>query len=140
MPAPIQSVEFASVTATTIQFNIQGADEPDNLETQLYEVYYHEAGGDMNNAMQRVWPVNPNGQYVVSDLKPAHRYVFRFHARNALGISPQTRDFERTMPDIGPPRPPGMVPDASNNTGEANSYVLLWQEPDGKYKDFPVTE
>ncbi|GAU88526.1 hypothetical protein RvY_01211-2 [Ramazzottius varieornatus] len=130
VPAPIQSVEFASVTATTIQFRIQGADEPDNLETQQYEVYYHEAGGDMSNAMQRVWPVNPNGLYVVSDLKPAHRYVFRFHATNALGISPATRDFERTMPDIGPPRPPGLVHDALNNTGDANSYVLLWQEPD----------
>ncbi|OQV13375.1 Fasciclin-2 [Hypsibius exemplaris] len=124
-PGPITLVEFAEITANSIRFNIDGPNEPNNLDLDSYEVYYHEAGDSMDTAIKRLWPIGT--PYTLENLKPRHSYFFRFYAKNAVGLSINSRDFERTMPDVGPPRPPGYIP-PTNESIDANRYRLQWTE------------
>lgn len=128
VPGPVISVEFPIITATTITFKIHTPDEPNNLELEAFEVYYIEIpGGSFSSAQSRSWPIGV--AYTLDGLEPGRRYAFRFHARNRLGVGAPSRDFELTMPDIGPPRPPGYLPAGNETVNEANRYRLQWEEP-----------
>jgi len=119
VPAALTDVDFEEVTATTITFDISRPSSDGGLPLIAYAVQYKEAGQswEADSRQEAVWPVGTS--YVLDKLRPQSVYVFRFSAKNDVGLGEWSAEQQMVTPKIDVPEPPIiLLPDTVVQPGE----------------------
>lgn len=138
-PQVIPQARPIIVTATSITFEIIAPPSEIGLPIRAYSVQYKEQiEPDWANALNRTW--SPDSKYAVEGLKPQTFYMFRFAARNQVGLGQWGAYVTQATPRRSVPEPPiilhSKVQNAENKEEEplvvspySDHFDLSWSVP-----------
>ncbi|XP_037069504.1 fasciclin-2-like [Pollicipes pollicipes] len=136
VPSMLTDVKFDEVTATTVTFEMNGPASDGGLPLVAYAVQYKVAGESWDAKEEQLWPVGSN--YVLDNLRPEQVFVFRFAAKNDVGLSEWSAEQQMIMPKRDVPEAPIiMLPDSTVRPEDdanlvvksvfSDSYTVQWQ-------------
>ncbi|XP_065563175.1 fasciclin-2-like [Artemia franciscana] len=109
VPQPPTQATFQTVTATTITFNIVGPQNIGGINLTYYAVQYRKKNEEwIDENPSKEWPIG--SPYILENLEPQTAYVFRFFAKNLVGLSTYGAQTQRTMPKRAAPEKPDILP------------------------------
>lgn len=125
IPAPIverQAIPII-ITATSMTFRIISPPSEKRLPIRAIVVQYHEQNQpDWTYAINRTFA--PESQYTVEGLRPQTFYVFRFAARNDVGLGEWGGYVTQSTPQRSKPEPPKIL-HAIENAGKKDEEPLV---------------
>ncbi|XP_063976388.1 fasciclin-2 isoform X2 [Diachasmimorpha longicaudata] len=130
-PGIVLESRMASLTATTISFNVVLPPTEPELPLQTISVQYKAVDQNWPDAKNRTWSIS--SPYVLENLKPETRYEFRFRVRNQVGESNWGANLVQITPQRTIPSAPKMKMLKENaNYDEslfAEQYEVQWIAP-----------
>ena len=139
VPGYVAQARPSIVTATAITFEIIPPATEEGLLVRAYSGQWKEVRNpDWTYAKNRTW--SPDSPYIVEGLKPDTRYVFRFAARNDVGLGPFGAIVEQGTPKRSEPEVPKVlhapIQEESEEDGDAivaspyaDHFELRWNIP-----------
>lgn len=124
IPGVIPQARAIVVTATSMTFEIIAPQTEIGLPNRAYSVQYKEhIEPDWANAIDRTW--SPGSKYAVEGLKPQTFYMFRFAARNQVGLGPWGAYVTQSTPRRSVPEPPKILHSTIQNWDNKNEDPLV---------------
>ncbi|XP_065557677.1 fasciclin-2-like [Artemia franciscana] len=128
VPQPPTQATFETVTATTITFNIVGPQNIGGINLTYYAVQYRKKNEEwIDENPSKEWPIE--SPYILENLEPQTAYVFRFFAKNLVGLSTYGAQTQRTMPKRAAPEKPDILPTPIGgivHSDYSQKYDLAW--------------
>ncbi|XP_076310247.1 fasciclin-2-like [Tachypleus tridentatus] len=122
IPGPIQKILFDKITATTIVFSIVSPIEDGEMPIKTYLMEYKEDQNTRNDVYYKEW--SEGLSYVVENLKPRTSYLFRFSAKNAVGIGAWSTWLSKKMPKESVPDKPLLIQSGGNMSFYSLHYEI----------------
>ncbi|XP_067012050.1 fasciclin-2 isoform X2 [Anabrus simplex] len=130
VPSMVLQAKMDVVTATTIKFSFIGPKDLGGLPIKAYAVQYKEERQSWDEAKNKTWVID--SAYILENLLPQTKYMFRFAAQNDVGFGPWSAEESRLMPKRSTPEEPrilNMVHDGIAVSPYATHFELRWQTP-----------
>ncbi|XP_076366885.1 fasciclin-2-like isoform X3 [Tachypleus tridentatus] len=125
-PGPLQQVKFEKITATTITFSFVHPIEDGGLPIKSFLVEYKE-DKKTEDVQKKEW--NEGLLYVLENLKPRTTYLFRFAAKNAVGVRAWSKWLYKTMPEESAPESPTFIQPGGNISTYPTHFEIRWVIP-----------
>lgn len=124
IPGAVEQARPIVVTATSMIFEIIPPATEIGLPIRAYSVQYKEQiEPDWLNAFNRTW--SPGSKYAVEGLKPQTFYMFRFAARNQVGLGPWGGYVTQSTPRRSAPETPKILHSTIQNWENKNEEPLV---------------
>lgn len=124
IPGVIPQVRPIVVTATSMTFEIIAPPTEVGLPIRAYSVQYKEQiEPDWLNAFNRTW--SPDSKYAVEGLKPQTFYMFRFAARNQVGLGPWGAYLTQSTPRRSFPEAPKILHSVQNRENKDEEPLVM---------------
>ncbi|XP_022257645.1 fasciclin-2-like, partial [Limulus polyphemus] len=121
-PGPIQKILFDKITATTIVFSIVPPIDDGEMPIKKYLMEYKEDQKTENDIYSKEW--SEGLSYIVENLEPRTSYLFRFSAKNAVGVGPWSTWLSKKMPQESVPDAPFIIQPGGNISYYSQHYEI----------------
>ncbi|XP_058062459.1 fasciclin-2 isoform X2 [Anopheles bellator] len=123
-PEMVPQAKPRIVSATSITFDVMAPPVEPGLPLTAFSVQWKEQfTSDWNLAHNRTW--SPDSPYIVEGLRPQTAYIFRFAARNVVGLSQWGATVEQSTPRRSEPETPRILhTPIQDEDGEGNDPIV----------------
>ncbi|XP_047738432.1 fasciclin-2 isoform X2 [Hyalella azteca] len=128
-PGPVTSVKVDKITATTITWRILEPHDNGGRPITSFLVQYKLRNMAWDDAEASSW--TKGSAYTLERLLPKEHYVFRFAAKNEVGISEWSGEKSEQMPEVTVPEEPLIFvnDEGVNFVPYTDHYDLQWKTP-----------
>ncbi|KAF2360252.1 Fibronectin type III [Trinorchestia longiramus] len=128
-PGPISHAKVDKITATTITWSILEPHDNGGRPITVFLVQYKIRGHSWDDAQSASW--TKGSSYTLERLRPQEHYVFRFAAKNEVGISEWSGEIMEQMPEVTVPEEPLIFvnDEGVNFVPYTDHYDLQWKTP-----------